>query len=424
MKVQVPFRKREYVLIFPTNKNGLVDAGVSQAVAKLEKHQDQLETNLSTDTRKVVRLTERQVEKLQETIPGVEVYENREVSIPEKSDMNLQPGQFAEPMDLAFAIHGADKLHEMNIKGNSSPFAPVIATIDTGVAPHPLFGNRGLYFRNNMTNRTEPFFDDHGHGTHTFGIDGVGFAPEAQYIGEKVLDARGSGTYASVLAGIEDAVKWYDENLAPKGRPLVINLSLGGPATDVTKDLLHSKLPALKGDRDIYFIFAAGNSGPRPGTIGTPGNWVNPYAAAVAAMDTKETMPMSDDSPASFSSRGGPDVSKGQNALRDGGLAADGVKVNSTWKTGGYAQLSGTSMAAPMVTGAVTELLDYRGKLAVDGLLKVDPKTINVLDLLRESAVDHANIDRDTEGFGELDVAAAAILMVKKYGKLDRYHLG
>jgi len=423
MKMPIPFRKREYVLFFPQDEKGKVQSEVAKNLK-----QGELEKNFSSESRKVVKLRKGQLKKVVAAAPGVEVFEDQKIKLPKSKSMGLKlldlSGSPTPLVDKGVLVHGADKLHEIGIEGNSSKYAPIIVTIDTGIDPHPDFGNRIKFFVNQLKNRREAPFDDHGHGTHVTGIEAAngklrGMAPKADIGGVKALDGRGSGSYAGVFAAIESAIREYDEVYAPAERPMVINLSLGGPAGEVAKDMFAQKLPGMIKDRDIYFSFAAGNSGSRANTIGSPAITKDPKAAAVAAMDTKETVPMSDDAVTSFSSRGGNDVAKGQDALRVGGVAADGFKVKSTYKGGAYAEMSRTSMAAPFDAGAIAELLDYRGKLYADGLLKVKPRDINVLDLLRESAEDHANIDADAEGHGEIAVDRAAVLLVSKYGRFN-----
>jgi subtilisin family serine protease len=75
--------------------------------------------------------------------------------------------------------------------------------------------------------------DDNGHGTHTAAlVVGVtrGLAPLANIVCVKVLDSRGSGTYANMIAAIDKVV---EEKYANPDKPIVINMSLGGRRSDL-----------------------------------------------------------------------------------------------------------------------------------------------------------------------------------------------
>ncbi|HVE87808.1 MAG TPA: S8 family serine peptidase, partial [Myxococcales bacterium] len=325
-------------------------------------------------------------------------------------------------------VHGADQLHAQGIKGNSSQFSPIVVTVDTGIAPHQFLetDQRGLKFWDVFDAKEEAWKDGESHGTHVSGImfaDGAnmkGMAPDANFMGIKVLDDTGNGTIASVMSGLEKAAQYYDEVAKPAGRPMVLNMSLGDDAVPpVAQDELHKKLKEILDARPGMMIsIAAGNAGPGSNTIGTPGNFQHPQAITVAAANTRGTVSMDDDTAASFSSRGGNDTDKGQDALRNGGIMADGSNVVSTVGNGTSLQsMSGTSMASPHVAGAAALLYDLAGKMQAEGKLKVPLTEINPLKLLRDAALDHTGINADTEGAGELDVAKAANLLVERYGK-------
>ena len=92
-----------------------------------------------------------------------------------------------------------------------------IATMDTGIAPHPDFDSRILTFVD-FVNKKSGLYDDNGHGTHVAGIMGAngshsnqncyqGIAPKVNLVVIKVLDQKGNGNTASVLAGIDWLLK-------------------------------------------------------------------------------------------------------------------------------------------------------------------------------------------------------------------------
>ncbi len=179
--------------------------------------------------------------------------------------------------------------------------------------------------------------DDYGHGTHVAGIavaaanNGVGItgiAPGARVMPIKVLDQYGTGWYSDIAAGILYA--------ADNGAR-VINLSLGGVSDSQT---LREAVDYAR-SRGVLVVAATGNSG---------GGVLYPAAygpvLAVAATDLN-------DQRASFSNFG-PQVD----------LAAPGVNIYSTWPwVTGYFTESGTSMAAPHVSGAAALIWSYQPNL-------------------------------------------------------------
>jgi thermitase len=217
----------------------------------------------------------------------------------------------------------------------SGPAGPKIAILDTGVlSPHPdLAANVDLANAATCTSGTclsSSALDDHGHGTHVAGIAaavtnngigmaGVGFA--SPIIPVKVLGANGSGTDASVAAGIAWAVT--------RGAR-VLNLSLGAPSFSQT--LCNAVASATSAG--VVVVAAAGNDGSS-----------TPFypAACPGAIGVAATA--SDGSSPSFSNWGA------QNVF----VSAPGASIFSTYRTSlgapTYATISGTSMAAPHVSG-------------------------------------------------------------------------
>jgi subtilisin family serine protease len=197
--------------------------------------------------------------------------------------------------------------------------------IDTGIdTSHPDLNV--VEFRS-FTNG--PKTDCNGHGSHVAGTIGakddsngvVGVAPGIRLHAIKVLNCAGSGSWSSVINGINYVA-------STMARPAVANMSLGGPQNSAVDD-------AVKGavGHGVFFAVAAGNDGGNacghsPAAAGTAGG-----GAAIAATD-------SSDHEASWSNYG---------SCVD--LWAPGVSIYSTYKSGGYATLSGTSMATPHVAG-------------------------------------------------------------------------
>lgn len=191
------------------------------------------------------------------------------------------------------------------IENNFRGEGVTIAVLDSGVNPHPDFGER-LIGQIDFVNGEVLPYDDNGHGTHVAGdaagsgaIDPrfAGPASEANIISMKVLSGSGSGSTSDIVKAIQTAVEMKEDlNIR------VINMSLGGPASkDGESDPINQAIKAAK-EAGIWVAVAAGNDGPERSTVGSPGNSL--HATTVGASDDKNTNDPSDDTPATFSSRG------------------------------------------------------------------------------------------------------------------------
>jgi serine protease AprX len=153
-----------------------------------------------------------------------------------------------------------------------------IAIVDTGIYPHPDLtkpSNRILAFKDFVGGNRQPY-DDNGHGTHCAGnAAGNGYrsngkfrgtAPEARLVGVKVLDRNGAALLSKVVAGVQ----WCVDNRNRFGIR-IISLSLGGPAMEKHQNDIICKAVEKAWEAGIFCCVAAGNDGPRSGTIATPG---------------------------------------------------------------------------------------------------------------------------------------------------------
>ncbi|MCB0704837.1 MAG: S8 family serine peptidase [Saprospiraceae bacterium] len=235
-------------------------------------------------------------------------------------------------------------------------------TSDTGVNPeHPALSSkyRGIYASNDESFFTGVYpFDCEDHGTHVTGTivgldrmtnDTIGVAFNAQWIGAASIVCNYPG------AGTIEAFQWA---LNPDGNintiddmPDVINNSWYNPNVD--DDCVNSYVGVLNAldAAGVAVIFSAGNAGPGPMTITPPHNintdLVNSFTVGALSGNTS-TYPIAD-----FSSRG-PSVCGGVGSiLIKPEVSAPGVSVRSCLPGGGYGLKSGTSMAAPHVSGAV-----------------------------------------------------------------------
>lgn len=239
-----------------------------------------------------------------------------------------------------------------------------VAVIDTGISPHYDLirpDNRIIAFKDFIGNKTGPY-DDDGHGTHVAGIIAgngytsqkyIGTAPCANLIGVKALDHEGNGTESDILAGLQ----WVLNN-RKRYNIRVINLSLG-----IKAEVPYKEDPLVRGANaavryGLSVITAAGNNGPGKCTINSPG--VSPYVITVGAADMTKSDTESGICVAKFSSRG--PTMAGENKPD---LIAPGVNIYSLdgKNPKGYAIQSGTSMAAPVVSGAAACLYAQYPKL-------------------------------------------------------------
>lgn len=231
-----------------------------------------------------------------------------------------------------------------------------VAVIDTGIdLTHPdLQANIIANYSCVRGKRTAN--DDNGHGSHVAGtiaaldngIGVVGVAPQAKLIAVKVLNSQGSGTWSSVICGID----WVTANTITYNIK-VANMSLGGGGSsdnncgNSNNDALHKAI-CKSTAAGITYAVAAGNSNVNASTfVPAAYNDTVVTVAALADSDGKSgglgttTSYGADDTFASFSNYG---------SVID--LGAPGVSIYSTWKSGGYNTISGTSMATPHVAGS------------------------------------------------------------------------
>ena len=187
--------------------------------------------------------------------------------------------------------------------------------------------------------------DKNGHGTHVAGIisadggeDGKGIygvAPESSLYAYKVCGNNGSCWSDDVAIAIRTAAD-QDAN--------IINLSLGG---DIESSLIKDAI-SYAVNKNVLIVAAAGNDGPDEASIDYPG--ANSDVIAVGAFDVSYEV-------AEWSSRGLNSATL-PNVIEEGDIefSAPGVIIESTWKDGSYVVLSGTSMAAPHVSGLAAKL--------------------------------------------------------------------
>ena len=332
-----------------------------------------------------------------------------------------------------------------------------VAVIDSGIAPKHDFTmsdgvtTRVVYSQSFVSGQDAS--DLYGHGTHVAGIVGgsgadstgslfsrtfKGVAPNVNLINLKVLDQNGGGNESDVILAIQTAIA-----LKSTYNIRVMNLSLGRPVFEsYTLDPLCQAVEAAY-QAGIVVVTAAGNYGRDNsrgtkgyGTIASPGN--DPYVITVGATNAKGTASPYDDSIASFSAKGPtavdhivkPDIVAPGNGVVSV-LASTQctlfTQFNSTHVlnysydvlggsgvNGNYMKLSGTSMATPVVAGAVALMLQKDPTLTPDQVKerlmrsarKILPRSMFSTDAFTLITFSNS-ADIFTVGAGYLDINAA-----------------
>jgi subtilisin family serine protease len=274
-----------------------------------------------------------QLAKLQADPRVVSIVADRYVSIDAKP---TPPPPTGQTLPTGINRVDAELSSAANINGVDERVNVDVAVIDTGIdVDHPDLNVIGGY----NCQVSGSYDDGNGHGTHVSGtiaaldnnIGVVGVAPGARLWAVRVLNNRGSGTWSQVICGID----WVAANAATIE---VANMSLGGTGTETgCNDGGMNEAICNAVDAGVTFVVAAGNE---------TDNAANHVPAAydqvitVSALDDRDGVYTTSDVLASFSNYGA-----------DVDLIAPGVYIYSTYKGGGYATMSGTSMASPHVAG-------------------------------------------------------------------------
>lgn len=310
-------------------------------------------------------------------------------------------------MERARKILQAEWAHDRNIKGKHVG----IVCLDTGVAAkHPDFQYVGkIVAFHDFVNQRVGCYDDNGHGTHVAGIASgrgtasggkyCGIAPDSHLIVLKILDYKGGGNVEEVLR----AVDWVIKNKT-KYQIRVANISIGtGKEEKISEDsALVQGVDALW-DAGVVVCAAAGNNGPRPQSIGAPG--ISRKVITVGACDDNQAVMLNGKTMRNYSGRGPTDwcikkpdlVVPGSNIVScshvwTGKNGMIGIMGNGEGR-GYYTVKSGTSMATPMVSGAVALLL---GKYP-----EMSNREVKIR--LKKSAID-LGLPHSVQGWGRLNV--------------------
>ena len=267
-----------------------------------------------------------------------------------------------------------------------------VAVLDTGIFPHRDFDTRIIGFADMVNHRTA-MYDDCGHGSHICGIIGgsgllsdgryQGMAPGCNLIPVKVLDRKGNGYVADVMAGIA----WILDRMNTLGIR-ILNISVGARGKkNMTENsaLVHCVNRAW--DAGLVVVVAAGNNGPQRMSITTPG--ISRKVITVGCSDDDREVLVGGNRMVDYSGRG-----PTRECICKPDVVAPGSSVVSCgFRENKYAIKSGTSMSTPIVSGAIALLLEkYPEMTNRDVKLK-----------LRESCRD-IGLPKNQQGWGLLDV--------------------
>jgi len=306
-------------------------------------------------------------------------------------------------VEPGIVVTGAPELWAIGIDGTGA----LVCDMDTGAdGNHVAFADRwrGLdagvpasaAWFDPVTNTDFPF-DSGSHGTHTLGTilgkDGdhiIGMAPGAKWIAAGVIDR------VSISQTIQDALLTMQWTIDPDGNPGtvddvpdVVNNSWGIPGTDCD-DTFWTAIDNAEAAGTVY-VWAAGNEGPFPRSLRSPADRiqtnVNTFSVGALKQGGKKIT--------SFSSRGPSDCDR--ETIKPE-VTAVGDNVISSIPGDRYSDMSGTSMAAPHVSGAVALLRSAHPNATVDEIKLA----------LLNSCVDLGDLGEDNKyGMGRIDMVGA-----------------
>jgi subtilisin len=323
-----PVLARRYILEAPNLDN---------LQAASNKHNVGLLRKLEVVPGFVAELSDQQLKSLKSEIPDLNVTEDIEMNAVKSPEANVSGGHtVAVAQPAQSSPWGLSAIQAPQAWDVSRGAGVTVCVVDTGVdQTHPdlsanIIGGRNFVLGKGRVDARN-WNDDNGHGSHVAGIIAAldnsigtrGVAPLAKIYAVKVLNAKGSGYLSDVADGINECVR---------AKAQVINMSLGATSDpNLSSPLKTAVLNAIAAN--VVVVVAAGNEGEDIKNK-VPAGF--PQTIAVAAIDQTLSFP--------YWSNFGLDTDD---------FTAPGVAIYSTWKSGGYNTISGTSMAAPHVAGVV-----------------------------------------------------------------------
>jgi hypothetical protein len=296
----------------------------------------------------------------------------------------------------------------------------IVAVIDTGIdSNNPMLQGR-ILDSVDITGHNDPM-DHEGHGTHVAGIVASisdvypGIAPGASLINVKINES---------LSIIEDGIQWcIDHKNAYAGNIRIIQMSVGTPHAEAS-DGTDSR--SMKADDAVEAGISVVVAVYDRGGLGNPEQAFN--VIAVGAVNDKDTPSISDDNLASYSGHGRTlDGRPKPDVLAPGDQTDD--PLVGIWSTrsslanasfyeavdGSYGRISGTSMAAPHVSGTIALMLEANPSLT----------PAQVKAILRQTARlnnDLQGLGVDNRGYGIID-AYAAVQRAQNVGNINKTYM-
>lgn len=254
-----------------------------------------------------------------------------------------------------------------------------IAYLDTGISLHHDFmkpTRRVICFRDFVNRRSYPY-DDNGHGTHVAGIGSsskFGVAPGSNIVALKVLNRNGTGKFKNMIR----CFQWILNN-KDTYQIRIVNVSIGMPETNdpfKTEELI-SWVNQLW-DAGLIVCIAGGNLGPEPQSITIPGT--SHKIITVGSSDDRYDKNYSGQGPT-------------KNCVIKPDLTAPGTNILSCYGASHYIEKSGTSMATPIVSGAIALYLEQH------------PATTNkMMKLKLRSSCDDLGYPPNKQGWGRINI--------------------
>lgn len=284
--------------------------------------------------------------------------------------------------DSVFLIQ-ADKFWKRGSFGNGS----IVAVLDTGCdTDHEALRESIIDVRNFTSDYLyDPYNvqDGNGHGTHVAGIIAannknytIGVAPQAKLVILKTLTNQGKGSVNTLIQAIYYAVNWRGLN----GEKInILTMSLGSKTNN---PLLHEAIRYAV-VHNISIVVSTGNEGDgkKSEELSYPGAY-NEVIAVGSVNNQKK-------------------ISYFSNTNKEVDLVAPGEVIYSTYLNNSYKTLSGTSMAAPFVAGALALIKEENEKRLNRPLSETE------LYALLIKSTEHLNVDAIFEGNGFLNLGKA-----------------
>ena len=269
-----------------------------------------------------------------------------------------------------------------------------VAVIDTGIYDHPalnIIENRNFVTDENASN----YNDDVGHGTHVAGIvggDGTGSDGKYRGIapGVSLINARAGNASGLEEGDIISAIEWSAQAGAD-----IVSMSFGGGYPYIS-DLITNAISSAKDTYGVIFVASAGNEGPDYFTGSTPASGID--VISVGASDSNDDLASFSSWGPAFRYLGYPDViAPGVDIIsaeaKDSSISKEERLTGNVFDFTGdadYIPLSGTSMAAPIVSGALAILKEAYPNITPEtariALLEGSKKLLSEDDVVKSGA--------------------------------------